>query len=96
MSYLKNFVQMILIGCVRFYQVALSPYFPSSCRYSPTCSHYAIEALKIHGPFKGFVLAIRRIGRCHPWAEGGHDPVPSKSPINTEWSKEKPSACSHS
>ena len=68
----------ILILFVRGYQVMISPYFPSSCRYSPTCSHYAIDALRTHGSVKGSWLAIKRILRCHPWAEGGHDPVPPK------------------
>ncbi len=63
---------------VRFYQVAISPYTPSSCRYSPTCSHYAIDALKIHGLFYGSWLAIKRIANCHPWSKGGYDPVPEK------------------
>lgn len=68
----------ILILFVRGYQVMISPYFPSSCRYSPTCSHYAIDALRTHGSIKGSWLAMKRILRCHPWAEGGHDPVPPK------------------
>jgi len=61
---------------IRFYQVAISPYFPASCRYTPTCSHYGIEALQKHGFFKGSWMTIRRIGRCHPWSAGGFDPVP--------------------
>jgi uncharacterized protein len=66
----------IFIALVKFYQFAISPLFPSSCRYTPTCSNYALEALRKHGPFKGLWLAIRRIGRCHPWGSHGHDPVP--------------------
>lgn len=54
----------------------ISPYFPSSCRYQPTCSHYAIDALQKHGAIKGTWLTTKRILRCHPWAKGGHDPVP--------------------
>lgn len=71
-------VSRILIGIVKFYQVAISPLFPSTCRYSPTCSQYMIDALKVHGPLVGFKLGIRRFGRCHPWGESGYDPVPPK------------------
>lgn len=66
----------MLIGLVRFYQVALSPFFPRACRYEPSCSHYAVEALRKHGPLKGSWLAARRILRCHPWGGSGYDPVP--------------------
>ncbi|MER0123282.1 membrane protein insertion efficiency factor YidD [Streptococcus sp. ZJ93] len=65
----------ILIGLVRFYQRFISPLFPPSCRYQPTCSNYMIEALQKHG-LKGFVMGIARIFRCHPFVEGGEDPVP--------------------
>jgi putative membrane protein insertion efficiency factor len=75
---MRRFFVWLLTMLVRFYQLAISPYFPSSCRYNPTCSHYAIDALKTHGPLKGSWLAIKRIGRCHPWSKGGHDPVPPK------------------
>ncbi len=61
---------------VRFYQLAISPWLPDSCRYTPTCSQYTLEALKKHGPFKGGWLALKRIGSCHPWGGSGHDPVP--------------------
>lgn len=66
----------IAVLLIRFYQIAISPYFPSSCRYTPTCSQYGIEAFKKHGFFKGFWLTARRIGSCHPWSKGGYDPVP--------------------
>lgn len=66
-----------LIWLVRGYQLAVSPFLlPPSCRFHPTCSCYAIESLQRHGAFKGGWLALRRIGRCHPWHPGGHDPVP--------------------
>ena len=68
------------IWLVRFYQAAISPYTPSACRYSPTCSSYTLEALKKHGIFKGGWLAIKRIGSCHPWGGSGYDPVPEKEP----------------
>lgn len=61
---------------IRFYQLFISPIFPSSCRYTPTCSHYAIEALDKHGPFKGGWMAIKRIASCNPWGGEGYDPVP--------------------
>jgi putative membrane protein insertion efficiency factor len=76
---LKSFVKILaipFIWLVKFYQVAISPYTPSSCRYSPTCSSYSLEALKKYGIFKGGWLAIKRIGSCHPWGGSGYDPVP--------------------
>jgi putative membrane protein insertion efficiency factor len=70
--------QRLLIGLIRVYQIALSPYFGQQCRFTPTCSEYAREAVARHGALKGSWLAIRRVGRCHPWHPGGHDPVPPK------------------
>jgi putative membrane protein insertion efficiency factor len=64
------------IFLIKFYQGALSPLLPMSCRYTPTCSHYGIEALKKHGFFKGFWLTLKRISKCHPWGGSGYDPVP--------------------
>jgi putative membrane protein insertion efficiency factor len=61
---------------VRFYQVCISPLKPPSCRFTPTCSQYAIEALRKHGPIKGSYLTVRRLLRCHPWGGSGYDPVP--------------------
>jgi putative membrane protein insertion efficiency factor len=69
-------MRRLLILGVRGYQVVLSPLLPSACRYHPTCSAYAIEALAKHGALKGSWLALRRIGRCHPFRPGGFDPVP--------------------
>ena len=69
------FPMLILI---RFYQYGISPWLPKNCRYEPTCSHYMVEALKIHGPFKGLYLGIKRILSCHPWGGHGYDPVPPK------------------
>ena len=64
---------------VRFYQLAISPWLGSNCRYQPTCSSYMIEALKEHGLIKGLWLGTKRIGRCHPWGASGYDPVPKKN-----------------
>ena len=63
---------------MRFYQRCISPYLGKNCRYHPTCSQYMIEALMIHGIFKGLLLGTKRILRCHPWASSGYDPVPKK------------------
>ena len=67
-----------MLGLVRFYQGAISPFFPSACRFTPTCSNYMFEAVKVHGPFKGTWLGLKRIGSCHPWGRHGYDPVPPK------------------
>lgn len=69
-------MRWLLILFVRFYQVVLGPMLPPSCRYYPSCSQYAIEALERHGALKGSWLAARRIARCHPFRPGGYDPVP--------------------
>lgn len=69
-------LKQMLILPIRFYQYCISPLFPAACRYTPTCSSYAIEAINKHGPIKGTWLAIRRICRCHPWGGSGYDPVP--------------------
>ena len=61
---------------VYFYRVFISPFTPPSCRFTPTCSEYAVQAIKKHGPAKGTWLAIKRIARCHPWGGSGYDPVP--------------------
>ncbi len=66
----------LLIGLIRLYQYALSPFIGPSCRFTPTCSEYACQALRKHGFLKGVWLGVRRISRCHPWNPGGHDPVP--------------------
>tara|TARA_B100001093_G_C26283184_1_gene781999 strand:+ start:415 stop:636 length:222 start_codon:yes stop_codon:yes gene_type:complete len=71
-------LKFIFIFFIRVYQWVISPLFPPSCRFNPTCSSYAIEAITNFGIFKGGFLAIKRIGKCHPWGDQGHDPVPKK------------------
>lgn len=66
----------ILVAFIKGYQLALSPFFGQQCRFTPTCSHYAIEALQAHGALRGGWLTIKRLSHCHPWHDGGHDPVP--------------------
>lgn len=66
------------IGLVRIYQVAISPWFGASCRFTPTCSSYTIEAINEWGAFKGTWLGIQRFSKCHPWGPHGYDPVPKK------------------
>jgi len=70
-------LRRFLIALVRFYQRAVSPFTPSACRYTPTCSEYARQALEDHGLLAGGWLAVRRVFRCHPWGGHGYDPVPS-------------------
>ncbi|UUW90940.1 membrane protein insertion efficiency factor YidD [Pimelobacter simplex] len=71
-------MKWLLIGLVRGYQLVVSPFLGPSCRYYPSCSAYAVEALRVHGAIKGTWLAIRRLLRCHPWAPGGVDHVPPR------------------
>lgn len=66
------------IALIRLYRLAISPWLGGNCRFQPSCSAYAIEALERHGVLRGGWLALRRIGRCHPWAIAGHDPVPPR------------------
>lgn len=72
----KRLITYPFIWLVRFYQIAISPLKPPTCRFSPTCSTYAIEALRKYGLLKGGALALKRIMRCHPWGGKGYDPVP--------------------
>ena len=69
-------MKSFLIGAIRFYQVYLSPLKPPCCRFVPTCSEYALEAIQKYGPVKGSWLAVKRISKCHPFHKGGYDPVP--------------------
>lgn len=76
---MKKVVKYIFILPVRLYQVAISPFFPASCRHTPTCSQYTIEAIKEWGALKGTWLGLKRLSKCHPWGTHGHDPVPKKN-----------------
>ena len=69
-------VRLLLIGLLRAYRLVISPLYGQVCRYHPTCSAYALEAVTEHGSVRGTWLTVRRLGRCHPWAAGGYDPVP--------------------
>ena len=66
----------LLVWLIKFYQIAFSPYFGQQCRFSPTCSQYAVDAINKHGALLGSAYTIRRLSHCHPWHAGGHDPVP--------------------
>ncbi|MGF7137848.1 membrane protein insertion efficiency factor YidD [Roseimarinus sediminis] len=81
MAFYKFILKLIsypILALVYFYKYAISPLTPPSCRHVPTCSNYMIEAIKIHGPFKGFWMGLRRLSKCHPWGTHGYDPVPPR------------------
>ena len=75
MRYIILLLKKILLLLVKFYQFYISPLFPPTCRFTPTCSAYFIQAVEKYGPFKGTYLGIKRILRCHPWSKGGYDPL---------------------
>ena len=77
-QHMTSFLKKILIFPVKVYQLLISPLFPPSCRYQPTCSQYMIEAIEEWGPLRGLWMGIRRFASRHPWSEGGEDPVPKK------------------
>ena len=72
----NNAVVRFLVALIKLYRLILSPWLGRSCRFEPTCSRYTQEAIERFGPIKGIWLGLRRLGRCHPWHEGGYDPVP--------------------
>ena len=72
----KTVLQFIAILLINIYKWCISPWLPMSCRFTPTCSTYTIEAIQKHGFFKGVILGMKRIGKCHPWGGSGYDPVP--------------------
>ncbi|MDZ7861229.1 membrane protein insertion efficiency factor YidD [Acidovorax sp.] len=73
-------MRALLIGVVKGYRLFLSPWLGSACRFEPTCSVYSLQALEQHGAAAGSYLTVRRLVRCHPWCDGGHDPVPQELP----------------
>ncbi|MEM8508134.1 MAG: membrane protein insertion efficiency factor YidD [Bacteroidota bacterium] len=75
-------VKYIATGAVRFYQLAISPMLPSSCRHQPTCSQYMIDAINEWGVVRGLILGTKRLLRCHPWGTHGYDPVPKKETLS--------------
>ncbi|MFB2936616.1 membrane protein insertion efficiency factor YidD [Aerosakkonemataceae cyanobacterium BLCC-F154] len=75
-------MKVLLIWLIRGYRMFISPLFPPSCRYQPTCSQYAMQAIERFGPWRGTIMAIRRILRCHPFHPGGYDPVPEVEACN--------------
>ena len=89
-----SFVVRLLLLPLRFYQRWISPALGPRCRFAPSCSHYAAEALQVHGPLRGSWLATRRLLRCHPWNPGGHDPVPPARARSTTMSAEVAAAVS--
>ncbi|MBC7417075.1 MAG: membrane protein insertion efficiency factor YidD [Pedobacter sp.] len=76
MGFIKSIFTWIFLALIRIYQYAISPMLGANCRFTPSCSTYGVEAIKKYGPFKGGWMALKRIGRCHPWGKHGHDPVP--------------------
>ena len=76
----RDWPRQVLIGLVRGYRLMLSPWLGSACRFEPTCSVYALQALERHGALAGSYLTLKRLGRCHPWCDGGCDPVPEQPP----------------
>ena len=73
---IRRLLTALLLLPIYFYQRCISPLMPPSCRFTPTCSEYAVQALRKHGPLKGLYLTVRRLLRCHPWGGSGYDPVP--------------------
>ena len=72
---MNRILKKIVLGLIWVYQYMISPLTPAACRYTPTCSQYAVQAVHKYGPFKGGWMALKRIGRCHPWGGSGYDPV---------------------
>lgn len=81
-------MRIILIGLLRAYRAVISPLYGQVCKYYPSCSAYALEAVTVHGAWRGTGLALRRLGRCHPWSLGGYDPVPG-TPEARAWAAEQ-------
>lgn len=87
-------MKKVIISLVRFYQQFISPAFPPSCRYYPTCSSYTLQAVERHGAFKGSLMGFARIFRCNPFVKGGRDPVPDHFTLKRQYQSEK-TTCEH-
>ncbi len=87
-------MKYLLIGLLKAYRAVISPLYGQVCKYYPTCSAYALEAVTVHGAAKGTWLATRRLGSCHPWSLGGYDPVPG-TPAAQEWAAEQAEKAAH-
>ncbi|MFL2604205.1 MAG: membrane protein insertion efficiency factor YidD [Flavobacteriaceae bacterium] len=74
--FISNLFKLLVINFIKIYQRFVSPFFPSSCKFSPSCSKYGIEAINKYGVLKGSVLTVKRILKCNPWSKGGYDPIP--------------------
>lgn len=74
--FVLNLFKLLFINLIKIYQRFISPFFPSSCKFSPSCSKYGIEAINKHGAIKGLILTVKRILKCNPWSKGGYDPIP--------------------
>jgi len=83
-------VKFLLIGLLKAYRFAISPLYGQVCRYHPSCSAYALEAVTVHGSIRGTWLAVRRVGRCNPWARGGYDPLPPRRGTAAQTSRQEP------
>ena len=79
---INKYISFPLILMIRLYQLFISPLLGQNCRYLPTCSEYSVKSLKEHGLFRGSILSIKRISKCHPWGSRGFDPVPKKTDLN--------------
>ena len=85
-------MKYVLIWLLKGYRFAISPLYGQVCRFYPTCSAYALEAVTEHGALRGSWLAVRRVGRCHPWNPGGYDPVPPRRPVPPSELSSEPSS----
>jgi putative membrane protein insertion efficiency factor len=82
--FIASLPRRVLVGCVLFYRLLLKSWIGNSCRFEPSCSAYALDALERHGAAQGSLLTGARLLRCHPWCDGGFDPVPDRPPLRTE------------
>jgi putative membrane protein insertion efficiency factor len=74
--FISNLLKLLIINIIKIYQRFISPFFPSSCKFSPSCSRYGIEAINKHGAIRGSYLTVKRVLKCNPWNNGGYDPIP--------------------